>query len=39
MSKLQLYTFYLSTTAWRARIALNLKKIVPEYKFVHLFKG
>ena len=35
----KLYTFARSSTAWRARIALNLKKITPEYAYVHLFKG
>ncbi len=39
MSGYQLYTFFRSSTAWRARIALNLKQIKPEYKFVDLFKG
>lgn len=39
MSGYQLYTFFRSSTAWRARIALNLKQIKPEFKFVHLFKG
>lgn len=34
-----LYTFYRSSTAWRARIALNLKKIQAEYRYVHLLKG
>ena len=37
MSGYQLYTYALSSTAWRARIALNLKKIRPEYKFINLF--
>ncbi len=35
----KLYTFARSSTAWRARIALNLKGITPEYAYVHLFKG
>jgi glutathione S-transferase len=35
----RLYTFARSSTAWRARIALNLKHITPEYSYVHLFKG
>lgn len=35
----RLYTFYRSSTAWRARIALNLKKIQAEYVYVHLLKG
>lgn len=39
MSGYKLYTFFRSSTAWRARIALNLKQIKPEYIFVHLFKG
>jgi glutathione S-transferase len=37
--KLVLYSYFRSSTAWRVRIALNLLKITPEYKFVHLVKG
>lgn len=39
MSGYKLYTFYKSSTAWRARIALNLKQIKPEYVFVNLLKS
>jgi maleylacetoacetate isomerase len=39
MSGYQLYTFYRSSTAWRVRIALNLKQMKPQYQFVNLFKG
>jgi glutathione S-transferase len=35
----RLYTFYRSSTAWRVRIALNLKKIKLEYTYVHILKG
>ena len=35
----KLYSFCKSTTAWRARIALNMKNIEPEYEYVNLFKG
>jgi len=33
-----LYTYFRSSAAFRARIALNLKGIVPGYEFVHLLK-
>lgn len=35
----KLYTFCRSSTAWRARIALNLKHIKPQYVYVNLLKG
>jgi glutathione S-transferase len=35
----KLYTFSRSSTAWRARIALNLKNIKPEYLYLHLLKS
>jgi hypothetical protein len=35
----KLYHFAQSSTAWRVRIALNLKQITPEYINVHLGKG
>ena len=34
-----LYTFCRSSAAWRARLALELKNIRPEYRYVHLLKG
>lgn len=37
--KLVLYSYFRSSTAWRVRIALNLKNIPHEFKFVHLVKG
>ena len=33
-----LYTYFRSSAAYRARIALNLKGIKPEYRFIHLLK-
>ncbi len=35
----KLYTFAKSSTAWRARIALNLKRIQAENIYVNLLKG
>lgn len=35
----KLYTYFRSSTAWRARIALNLKHIKAEYVYVNLMKG
>jgi hypothetical protein len=35
----KLYTFARSSTAWRARIAFQLKGIEPDYIYIHLFKG
>lgn len=34
-----LYSYFRSSTSWRVRIALNLKNIPYEFKFVHLAKG
>ena len=34
----KLYTYFRSSAAYRARIALNLKDIKPDYKFVHLLR-
>ncbi len=33
-----LYTYFRSSAAYRARIALNLKGIKPKYRFIHLLK-
>lgn len=38
-SEFTLYTYFRSSAAYRARIALNLKGIRPHYEFVHLLKG
>lgn len=38
-SKLQLYSYFRSSCAWRVRIALNLKELKYEYKAVNLLKG
>ncbi|HWA92707.1 MAG TPA: maleylacetoacetate isomerase [Rhizomicrobium sp.] len=38
MSGFVLYGYFRSSAAFRARIALNLKAIVPETRFVHLLK-
>lgn len=37
--KLILYSYFRSSTAWRVRIVLNLKKIPHEFRFIHLVKG
>ncbi|HEX2667631.1 MAG TPA: glutathione S-transferase N-terminal domain-containing protein, partial [Gammaproteobacteria bacterium] len=35
---MKLYTYFRSSAAYRARIALNLKGLKPEQRFVHLVK-
>ncbi|XP_021759563.1 glutathione S-transferase 2-like [Chenopodium quinoa] len=37
--KLKLYSYWMSSCAWRVRIALNLKGLDYEYKTVNLLKG
>lgn len=39
MPKPILYSFFRSSTAWRARIAVNLKQFPVQYSFVNLLKG
>jgi glutathione S-transferase len=34
-----LYSFFKSSTAFRVRIAVNLKGVKPNYKFVNLLAG
>jgi hypothetical protein len=36
---LKLYTYFRSSTAWRVRIALSLKKLSYEPVFINLLKG
>lgn len=36
---MELYTYFRSTAAYRVRIALNLKGIEADYRFVHLVRG
>ena len=36
--EMTLYTYFRSSAAWRARIALNLKGLKPDYCFIHLLK-
>ncbi|XP_047336458.1 glutathione S-transferase 2-like [Impatiens glandulifera] len=38
-SKLQLYSYWISSCSWRVRFALNLKGLSYEYKSVNLTKG
>lgn len=36
---LTLYTYFRSSAAYRTRIALNLKGLKPDYKFIHLLRS
>ncbi|KAM0046713.1 putative glutathione transferase [Helianthus debilis subsp. tardiflorus] len=38
-SKLQLYSFFMSSCSFRVRIALNFKGLDYEYKAINLFKN
>ncbi len=38
MVEYKLYSYFRSSAAYRARIALNLKGVTPEYAFIHLLK-
>lgn len=38
VERFTLYSYFRSSAAFRARIALNLKSIAPDYRFVHLLK-
>ena len=39
MADFTLYSYFRSSAAYRVRIALGLKNIVPEFRFVQLLDG
>ncbi|HEX2590843.1 MAG TPA: glutathione S-transferase N-terminal domain-containing protein, partial [Rhizomicrobium sp.] len=39
MAEMKLYSYFRSSAAYRARIAVALKGITPDYAFIHLLKN